>query len=121
MNVTSSSQSSRRVATAVEHPRLTKTDAVSVRLLLRTYKQYARELNVRARQLVGEDVITTEATKSLQIKYCVNAEWLESLINLDFIFNVCSYDAINESQLEQYLTKNAEESKDLVNINSLAK
>ena len=97
MNVALSSQGPRHVTTAVEHPRLTKTDAASVRLFLRAYEQYAREVNERARQVVGEDVISTEAAKPVQMKYCVNAEWLESLIDLDFIPNVSSYNSLSDS------------------------
>lgn len=98
MNIASSSQGPRHVATAVEYPKLTKTNAASIRLLLRAYDDYTRKMNERARQVVGEDVITTKAGKPVQMKYWVNAEWIESFIELEFMPHVSSYNALSDNK-----------------------
>lgn len=78
-------QGTRIVATAVENPRLTKTDAASIQSFLRDYDQYSREIIERAKRLVGDQVTSTETSKPVQVRSCVNAEWLESVVDLCFI------------------------------------
>lgn len=53
------------------------------------------------------------------MKYCVDAEWLELLIDLGFIHMVCSHDDLSDDQLKSYLTKKAEETKSVVTIDTL--
>ena len=48
--------------TLVSHPLLLRTDAESVRVLLRLYDQYSTEFIGRAQQLAASSAITTEVT-----------------------------------------------------------
>lgn len=115
-----SGQGSRFFSTAVEHPRLAKTDAASVRLFLRRPNdQYVCIGKERARQIVGQEAISSEAATPLQMKFCVDAEWLGSLIELHFLPEVPSYDEVNDEQLRDYLSKKAEESKNVETIETL--
>ena len=74
---TPAANSSKFVATSVDHPRVTEADASSIRVFLRAYDQYATELKERARQVVSEDSLSTEVVKPVNLKFCVDAEWLE--------------------------------------------
>lgn len=121
MDIASSSQGPRRLATAVEHPRLTKTDAASVRLFLRAYDKYTREVTERARQLTGQETITEEATTPVHLKYCVDGEWLESLLDLNLIEDVSTYEDLEDQVLRRYLETKAEEAKDVVTRDTLDK
>lgn len=49
----------------------------------------------------------------------MDPEWLESLIALDFIGEVDSYDAVTYTVLRSYLDVKAEASKDDVTLGSL--
>lgn len=82
MDIASSSQDSPVVATAIDHPRLTKTEPSSIRSFLREYDQYTHEITARAQQLVNTAVVSTDVARPIQLKYCVPSEWLESVIDL---------------------------------------
>lgn len=90
MDFTSLSHGSRFVSTAVDHPRLTRTDAASVRLVLRAYGQYVREVSEQSHQVTGQDFATAEASCPMQVSYCVEAKWLECLIGLRLLQDVTS-------------------------------
>lgn len=47
-------------ATTFDHPCLTTPSASSIRILHSSYDQYVAEVQEHARQLVAQDVITTE-------------------------------------------------------------
>lgn len=112
---------SKYLATATSHPRLKKTDASSIRTILRGYDRYAKEIEERARQLVGPDTVFTEAVTPVQLKFCVDAEWIESLIELGFIDGVSLYDDLSKQVLRDYLEKKSEESKNATTIDALGK
>lgn len=126
MDVASSSQASHRqgsrvVATAVEHPRLTKTNSAAICMFLREYDQYDREVKERAQQIVCEQVLSTDVAKPVQHKFCVDSEWLESVIELDYIKGVKSYDELTDANLCEYLESKAEPSKSVVTTDMLDK
>lgn len=79
------------------------------------------DVNERARQFSGEEVITRKFNKQLLKKYWVDAKRLESLNNLDFTSNVTFYDALSNNQLRKNLTNKAKELKDVVIIGGLDK
>lgn len=90
-------------------------------VFLRLYDQYAREVNKRARQLVADDFVSAEVVNPVRLKYCVDSEWLESLIELEFIPDVTSYDELQDSHIGSYLDGKAEESKEVMTISVLDK
>lgn len=77
--------SSKYIATKIEHPRLKKTDKGSIRRLLRSYDQYRKKIEERVRQIVGPNKVITEAVNPVKLKICVDTEWIESLIELGLI------------------------------------
>lgn len=114
-------QGTKLVATTVEHPRLTNTDASSVRSFPRLYDQYSKEIEERARQLLVPDTLSTEAVSPVHLKFLVDADWIEYVIELGFIADVSSYDTLTDEHLRTYLDKQAEESKEVVTIYNLDK
>lgn len=102
-------------------PRLTNTDAASVRKFPRAYDQYAREVSKRACQLTGQNVISAEATEHVQFKYCVDPEWLESLIGLDLLKGVSSYGSLDDKDIRKYLDGKAQKNRKVFKIDHLDK
>lgn len=126
MDVASSSQASKRqgshvVATIPDQPRLTKTNSIAIHAFLREYDQYAREVNKIALQISGEDVLSTDISRPVQLKFCVNSEWLESVIHLRFIKGVTKYGDHTDNQLQMYPISKTESTKDVVTIDMLDK
>lgn len=103
MDITSSSQGSRFVPTAVAHARPTKTNSASVRLFLHAYDQYAGEVAVRTSQVTGENVISAETSKLMRMKYRVDAELLESFMDLGLLKDVFFYEKMEKKVLRDYL------------------
>lgn len=62
------------VTTLVDYPRLSQTDASSIRTLLHAYDQYVKEILERARQLVSNKAISIEKTTAVQLIICVDSE-----------------------------------------------
>lgn len=56
-------------------------------------------MSARARQLIGSEVISAEATTPVQLKYYVDPKWLESLVDLGVLLNVASYDDLDNKFL----------------------
>ena len=104
----------------VSHPRLTSTDSASIRTFLAAYDQYVNEVNERAKQLSKDDKVL-ESVRPVNIKFCIDMEWLKSAIALEFIDDVDDYDKLDEKTLRKYLDDKAEESKTSVNMESLDK
>ena len=120
MNGASSSHNStsRLVATSVDHPRLTATDASSIRVFLRSYDSYVTEVQERARQIVDSSV-STEPVKPVNLKFCVDAEWLESTVALGFIEPIDTVEQLTDERFRAYLDSKAEESKEVVSLSKL--
>lgn len=106
------------VSTSVNHPRLIRTDAESIRIFLSAYDQYAKEVSTRALQLLSTGTATSEAVRPVNLKFCVDAEYLQSTIDLGFIDDVDSYDNLNDDVLRAYLYKKGEECKESVNLST---
>lgn len=107
------------LTSSVSHPRLLRTDSESVRVFLRLYDQYVREIASRSKQLTVSGSISTEPIRPVNIKYCVDPEIIESALALGFIEGHSNYDKLPESKLRAYLEKKAEESKEAVNLDTL--
>ena len=109
---------SRFVATSVDHPRLTATDASSIRVFLRSYDSYVTEVQERARQIVDSSV-STEPVKPVNLKFCVDAEWLESTVALGFIEPIDTVEQLTDERFRAYLDSKAEDSKEVVSLSKL--
>ena len=103
------------IATSVNHPQLVRTDAESIRIFLNRYDQYSKEVKARAQQLNLTGSTTTEAVRPVNLKYCVDPEYIESVIALD-ILSVDSYDELSDETLRQHLEEKAEESIESINL-----
>lgn len=85
------------------------------------WDQYACEANELALQLTGEDEIWTDVAKPVQLYLCVNADELESVIGLGFIWKVTKYGNLLDDHLFSYSDPKAESSKDVFTIYLLGK
>ena len=59
---------------AVEQPFLARLDSESIRIFLRKYDAYIRELKARASQLVQEGSQSLEPIRPVGLVYCVDSE-----------------------------------------------
>lgn len=82
-------------------PRLTDNDSTTIWTFLRKYDKYKHEATSRARQLNG--AADAEAALPVNIKYCVDVDFLESSIDLGFIPNATSYDTITDVEVRAFL------------------
>lgn len=121
MDISTTGHPSRFVATAIDHPRLIKADAASIRSFLLAYDAYVREVTERARQLTGPDFTSTELTTPVRLQFCVDQEWLESIIDLGLITGVDTFSALSDSTLREYLSLKAEESREVITMEKLDK
>lgn len=72
------------VSPVVDHPHLKTSDPASIRVFLREYAKYVREVTERAQQLtVGN--FSNDFVRLASLKYCVDQDWLESIVELEFI------------------------------------
>lgn len=111
------------VAVSVCNPFLTQTDPASIRTFFRKYDQYCRTVKSRAKQLnvnaEGSSTTTTETILLMELKYCVDAQYFTSCIDLGFITGVTSFEDMTDTQLRKYLDDKAEESKDALTLDGL--
>lgn len=106
------------VTITLDHPRLLETDPEAIRIFLRTYDQYANEVRSRAQQL-GSSSSSTEPVRPVDLKFCVDVEFLESSIALGFITDAPDYKSLTDEQVRNFLSKRAEESKEVVTLEKL--
>lgn len=104
------------VAFSVDHLRLIAPFPRAFRVFLRQYDQYAKKVMSKALQLTAVDAKTTEPVRLVGLSYCVDTEWLESSINLDYIPGVKSIQELTDGKLHAYLKAEAEEDKDMMTI-----
>lgn len=67
----------------MEHPCLTETDAALMHTFLSSYNQYVNEIKLRARQITSE--VDRKGFRRVDLKFCVDINFLESLTDLGFI------------------------------------
>lgn len=77
-----------------------------------------RELASRASQAVS-GASTTDDVQPVALKYCVEQEYLESLLDLGFIEGAKTYDDVSTTVLRTYLKSQAQFSKNKLNIAGL--
>ena len=73
------------MTTSVEHPFLHRLEPESIRVFLRKYDGYCRELKARAAQLSSESSVSLEPARPVGIIYCVDAEQIESAVECGLI------------------------------------
>lgn len=118
-NLQVSTQGASFVTTSVNPPKLIRTDAESIRVFLRLYDQYSKEVTARAQQLTIQGTTTTEAIRPVNLKYCVDPEYLESALALGFIKDISDYDALTDQVLRACLDEKAQESKEDLTLEAL--
>lgn len=91
----------------------------SVRAFLRQYEEYVAEFKERAQKLVASRSITTEVVHQAHLKFYVDADYLESAIELVLIKEVTSVDDLTSGTLSFFLEIKAKESKDNVDLSLL--
>ena len=99
------------VAFSVDHPRLTNTNPKAIRVFLSRYDQYSKEVTARALQLSVVNSTTTEPARPVSMTYCVDSEWLQSYIDLEYIPDVETPHDLTDTKLRLYLESEAEEEK----------
>ena len=110
----------KQVTMAVEQPFLARLDSESIRVFLRKYDAYCRELKARASQLVQETAVSLEPIRPVGLVYCVDAEQLESAVDLGMIDGCDDVKELTDGQLRDYLDKEASDSATVVTENDLA-
>lgn len=106
------------VSPIVTHPRLKTSDAASIRDFLRAYDKYVHEVTERANQLsVGDE----EVIRPASLKYCMDQDWLESMIESEFIPGAADYETVTENCLRKYLEGKAQESRHVATVESIDK
>lgn len=115
------SHSASHVSTSVNHPRLYRVNPKTIRVFLSLYDQYEKEVYERAAQITNVSAVTTEAVRPVSLKYCVDPEYLESLIAFKRIKDVTSEEDRTDQKLRGYLDTKAQDSDVTVNLSSLDK
>lgn len=87
----SSSVKAAEIGISFDHPRLLKTSPEAIWSFLRKYDQYATAVLSRANQL-SSPTLTMEAMKSVDLKFCIDVEFLESAIALGFLPDVQKFE-----------------------------
>lgn len=70
-----------RLTAPISHARLASTDAESIRVFLHLHDSYSTEIKERAKQLLGEEICSSEFVSPTSLKLCVNGEQLKSFFN----------------------------------------
>ncbi|PXF46597.1 hypothetical protein BWQ96_03586 [Gracilariopsis chorda] len=83
------------------------------------YDQFRKTVTARPVQLTKSGSKATEAMCPVNLKYCIDHEYVESAIALDLIPHVNSYNHLTDSNLKKYLDGNAEASQDSLTLESL--
>lgn len=91
------------VATSGNRPHLLRTDVESIRILPRLYDQYSDEVTAGAQHLTASWSTTTEAIRPVNLKFCIDPEYLESPVTLGLIPDVEDHDTPTNWALRSYL------------------
>ena len=118
--ITTGTEKSVPISITVSHPRLVETDAESIRTFLRKYDKYCHEIRSRALQIAGGSG-AADAVKPIDLKFCIDVEYLESSIALGFIPGVDSYETLTDTEVRNFLNSRAVESKEVVTLDKLDK
>lgn len=73
----------------------------------------------KTKQLVNTYVSSAEIVSPVSLKFCIDPEWLELLITLDFIPGIKSVESLSDNTLRAYLGGKAKKSKVVVTLETL--
>lgn len=85
------------VTTFVDHPRLLCLDDVSIRVFLRRYDDYCKEVAARAGQLLNG--MNSEPIHTVSINFCVDSEQPPSVLDVGFIEGVDEEGELENNEL----------------------
>ena len=109
----------RHLASAVEHPFLQRLDPQSIRVFLRAYDAYCREVCARASQLTQESSTPLQPVSPVSILYCVDDEQLESAAECRMINGCTDVEDLTSTQLRAFLNEQAQESTRTITADGL--
>lgn len=96
-------------------------DPEYIRTFLHRYDQYTNNVLAREKQLAttGESTVTNESVRSVNLKFCVDGDFIESSITLGFIDAGTDYNSLTDEQVRKFLDDSCQESKDSMTLESL--
>lgn len=107
------------IGVSLDHPGLVHTDPGSIRAFLIKHDQYNHAVLACARQLTYGS-LTTEAVTPIDLKYCVDVEFLQANIGLGFL-EANPHDDLTDDFERAFLEEGGGESKEHINIYQLNK
>lgn len=110
----------RHLASSVEHPFLHRFDPQSIRVFLRAYDAYCREVYARASQLNQDASTSVEPVSPVSLLYCVDAEQLESAVQCGMIDGCTDVDRLTTEALRTFLDNESQESQSSITEADLA-
>lgn len=75
------------------------------------YDTYCKDILEPAQQLNVQGWETIESIRQVQLKYCIDAEYLESALFLGLIGYVENYDDFDDDQLREFFESKSTETK----------
>lgn len=71
---------------------------------------------LRPAKKLTKESLTTEAIQPVHLKFCVDAEYLESRIAMGLIKDVSNYDLLTNTLVREYLDKRSEKYSTTVSL-----
>ncbi|PXF43991.1 hypothetical protein BWQ96_06224 [Gracilariopsis chorda] len=105
---------------ATPQPFLALLEAEPIRIFLRAYDAYCRELKSRAAQLVQEASMSLEPIRPVGLVYCLDAKQLESAMDLGMIDHCMDVKDLSDNKLRAFLNNEAVESATVVTESDLS-
>lgn len=93
---------------------LTSIGAESIRVFLRKYNQYCKEITEREQPPTVIGSFSTKPIHPTNFKFCDSPEYLDSPMELGFLPSIAIYAELTEPILRKYLEFKAYESKESV-------
>ena len=107
------------VSTSIGHPRLVRTESAFIRKFLGRYDQYCKEITTRALQLAVVDATTTEPVRPVNLTYCVDPEWLRSIVDLNLIPDFTDYEMVKDEILRTFLEERSRTTTTTISLSAV--
>lgn len=104
----------KRISMSVDHRFLSRLEPDSIRVLLRWYDVYCREVKDRASQLAQESSIPLEHARPVGLTFCIDADKMESAVECWIIPNCTSVEALTDESLLSFIDSEYQESQTTV-------
>lgn len=105
----------------VYHSFLARLGPESVRVFLRRYDAYCREVRVCASQLAPALTVSSEPARPVSLAFCVDVDQLKSAVERGMISDCMSVEAPTDESLRSFLDAEFEELQATVTESNLAK